>query len=163
MLLDMAMSQYSNGKLEVLRRQGGTLPIAGGYDSGGNLTQDPGAILDSRRPLPIGYWKGSALAVMLDAVAALVSGGRASHQIGREGAECAVSQVFLAINAAALGDEDSLDAAANAIVDDLHAAAPILEAEGVRYPGEGMQRTRRESLSAGVLVDEEQFAALRGM
>ena len=163
MLLDMAMSQYSNGKLEVLRRQGGELPTAGGYDGEGNLTRSPGAILDSRRPLPIGYWKGSALAVMLDAVAALVSGGRASHQIGREGAECAVSQVFLAINAAALGGQDELNTVANAIVDDLHAAVPILEAEGVRYPGEGMLRTRRESLAAGVLVDEEQFAALRAM
>jgi len=48
-LLDMAMSQYSNGKLEVLRRRGEQLPLAGGYDGDGNLTTDPGAILESRR------------------------------------------------------------------------------------------------------------------
>ena len=69
-LLDMAMSQYSNGKLEVLQTQGEMLPIAGGFDSDGNLTCDPGAILDSKRALPIGYWKGSALAIVLDTLAA---------------------------------------------------------------------------------------------
>ena len=42
-LLDMAMSQYSNGKLEVLQARGETLPIAGGFDTEGNLTCDPGA------------------------------------------------------------------------------------------------------------------------
>ena len=34
-LLDMAMSQYSNGKLEVLRRRGEELPLAGGHDESG--------------------------------------------------------------------------------------------------------------------------------
>ena len=58
-LLDMAMSQYSNGKLEVLRRQGQQLPLPGGYDNQGKLTQNPGDILESRRALPIGYWKGA--------------------------------------------------------------------------------------------------------
>ena len=40
-LLDMAMSQYSNGKLEVLQMQGKELPLPGGYDTNGELTVDP--------------------------------------------------------------------------------------------------------------------------
>ena len=32
----------------------------------GNLTSDPGAIEESRRILPTGYWKGSGLALALD-------------------------------------------------------------------------------------------------
>lgn len=36
-LLDMAMSQFSNGKLEVFQRSGEQLPIAGGYDETGEL------------------------------------------------------------------------------------------------------------------------------
>ena len=57
-LLDMAMSQYSNGKLEVLKLQGKELPLPGGYDTDGELTVEPAEILDSARALPIGYWKG---------------------------------------------------------------------------------------------------------
>ena len=34
------------------------------------LTRDPAAIEATRRPLPIGFWKGSGLAILLDVVAA---------------------------------------------------------------------------------------------
>jgi 3-dehydro-L-gulonate 2-dehydrogenase len=119
-LLDMAMSQYSNGKLEVLQRQGKLLPLPGGYDEAGNLTLDPGAIIDSRRALPIGYWKGSGLALVLDMMGAVVSGGQSTHQIGGQSAEYAVSQVFIAIDATSLMGEAVLNETVNAIVEDLH-------------------------------------------
>lgn len=163
LLLDMAMSQFSNGKLEVLSRQGRELPVAGGFDRAGHLTRDPGEILAARRPLPIGHWKGSALAVVLDAAAALVSGGQASHQIARQGSEYAVSQVFLALNVTALAGAGDVDETVNAIVDHLHAASPLIAGEAVRYPGEGMLRTRRESLEHGVLVEQSQLDALRAL
>lgn len=162
-LLDMAMSQYSNGKLEVLRRQGKQLPLPGGYDDEGELTLDPGAILDSRRALPIGYWKGSGLALVLDMMAAIISGGQSTHKIGQQGSEYAVSQVFIAIDATSLMGETVLKETVEAIIHDFHAATPLDESEGVRYPGEGMLRTRRESLEKGVVVDEEQWAELRAM
>jgi 3-dehydro-L-gulonate 2-dehydrogenase len=154
------MSQFSRGRLEVMKREGIGLVVDGGYDGEGNLTRDPGAILSSRRLLPIGYWKGSAMAVVLDAVAALVSGGRPSHKIGQEGVESAVSQVFIAINIASLLDEREQNDAVNAIVDNLHTATPLPGGENVRYPGERMLRTRQESLEKGVLVDEALFAEL---
>ena len=39
--LDMAMSQYSYGKLQVTRLAGEKLPYPGGFDDEGNLTDDP--------------------------------------------------------------------------------------------------------------------------
>ena len=159
-LLDMAMSQYSNGKLEVLRHQGKQLPLAGGYDNEGNLTLDPGAIIESRRALPIGYWKGSGMALVLDVIATLVSGGQSTHEIARQGTEYAVSQVFIAIDATSLMGEAMVNETVNAIIQDFHTSTPLDNSEGVRYPGEGMLRTRRESLEQGVLVDEEQFQEL---
>ncbi len=163
MLLDMAMSQYSNGKLEVLHQRGQKLPLAGGYDAEGTLTRDPGAILAARRAVPIGYWKGSALAVMLDTLAALLSGGLSSHQIARLGSERSVSQVFIAIDVMALSGESALADLVKSVVDDLHQATPLSKDEAVRYPGEGMIRIREESQKIGVLVEETQWAALRAM
>ena len=162
-LLDMAMSQYSNGKLEVLARQGKQLPLPGGYDTDGNLTIEPAEILNSKRALPIGYWKGSGLALVLDTMAAVISGGQATHEIGQQHSEYAVSQVFIAINAIEMMGEAALDETVAAIIDDFRTATPLDENEKVRYPGEGMLRIRRESLEKGVLVDEAQWQALLGM
>ena len=161
LLLDMAMSQYSNGKLEVARAQGDSLPLPGGYDQAGNLSCSPAAILAARRALPIGYWKGSALAVMLDAAATLLSGGNSTVVIGQNSREAAVSQVFVAINAVALTGHAHWNEMADQIIADLHTAAPTEGGGPVRYPGEGMLRVRRESDQLGVLVDERQFAALQ--
>lgn len=162
-LLDMAMSQYSNGKLEVLKRQEKELPLPGGYDTNGELTIEPGEILDSERALPIGYWKGSGLALVLDTMASVISGGQATHEIGKQGSEYAVSQVYIAINATGMMGQAVLDETVAAIIDDFHTAIPLDENENVRYPGEGMLRIRQESLEKGVLVDEAQWHALLEM
>ncbi len=162
-LLDMAMSQYSNGKLEVLKIQDKTLPLPGGYDTAGNLTVDPAEILKSRRALPIGYWKGSGLALVLDTLATVISGGQATHQIAEQKSEYAVSQVYIAIDASGMMGAGILSETVEAIINDFHSAAPLDENETVRYPGEGMLRTRLESLEKGVLVDEKQWQQLLEM
>ena len=162
-LLDMAMSQYSNGKLEVLRLQDKQLPLPGGYDTKGDLTVEPAEILDSQRALPIGYWKGSGLALVLDTMASVISGGQATHQIGKQKSEYAVSQVFIAINATGMMGQNILNETVEAIINDFHTATPLDENENVRYPGEGMLRTRQESLEKGVLVDAAQWQALLEM
>ena len=162
-LLDMAMSQYSNGKLEVLQKQKQQLPLPGGYNNQGKLTQNPGDILESRRALPIGYWKGSGLALVLDMIATVVSGGQSTHQIGNQETEHSVSQVFIAFDSTELMGQAVLNETINTIVQDFHTALPLDENESVRYPGEGMLRTRKESLEKGVLVDEEQWKELLAM
>ena len=162
-LLDMAMSQYSNGKLEVLKLQGKQLPLPGGYDTKGNLTVEPAEILNSQRALPIGYWKGSGLALVLDTMAAVISGGQATHQIGKQKSEYAVSQVFIAINVTGMMGQAVLKETVDEIINDFHTAVPLDEDEKVRNPGEGMMRIRQESLEKGVLVDETQWQALLEM
>ena len=72
-VLDMAMSQFSYGALESYRTRGQMLPVDGGFDEHGNLTRDPAAIESTQRLLPVGYWKGSGLAVVLDMVAAMLA------------------------------------------------------------------------------------------
>lgn len=163
LLLDMAMSQYSNGKLEVLKLQDKRLPLPGGYDTNGDLTIEPAEILDSQRALPIGYWKGSGLALVLDTMAAVISGGQATHQIGKQKSEYAVSQVYIAINTAGIMGQTVLKETVDAIIHDFHTAVPLDENEKVRFPGEGMLRTRQESLEKGVLVDEKQWQGLLEM
>ena len=74
-VLDMAMSQFSYGALESYRKKGALLPVDGGFDAEGRLTRDPAAIEATQRLLPVGYWKGSGLAVVLDMMASMMSLG----------------------------------------------------------------------------------------
>jgi len=80
-----------------------------------NITTDPAAIEASNRALPIGYWKGAGLSLALDMLAAMLSGGLATHDIPRASLrESGVSQVFLAIDPTPFDDPAGLDAIAYA-------------------------------------------------
>lgn len=72
-MVDCALSQFSYGKLETTRLAGKQLPVVGGYDEEGNLTTDPAAIEKTRRMIPIGYWKGSGLSILLDMIATVLT------------------------------------------------------------------------------------------
>jgi 3-dehydro-L-gulonate 2-dehydrogenase len=157
-VLDMAMSQFSYGALATYAQKGQLLPVDGGFDASGNLTRDPAAIEASQRPLPIGYWKGSGLAMMLDMMAALLSGGLATHQIPLEPVrETGLSQVFLAFNLARLHAPEESARAADAIVESVLMSNP----GAVRYPGEQVLKIRAENLALGLPVREELWADLQ--
>ena len=163
-VLDIAMSQFSYGALAKYRMLGEELPVDGGFDSEGNLTRDPAAIEASQRPLPIGYWKGSGLSIMLDLVAALLSDGKATSEIVPDPlSETALSQVFIAINIEQLMDQARADQVADAIVEHVKTAAPVESGDSVRYPGEGTLRTREENLRLGIPVDAKVWDAVRAM
>jgi len=154
LVLDMAMSQFSFGALETYRKRGEQLPVVGGFDRNGELTKDPGAIETSGRPLPIGYWKGSGLSLMLDALAALLSDGSATNQVPREVAkETRLSQVFIAFAASETDSEKTL----NGILEFMKSASS--EAT-VRYPGERTLETRKENLRDGIPVEPHVWDAI---
>ncbi len=159
-VLDMAMSQFSYGALTSYQAGGRQLPVYGGYDLEGQLTRDPKAIEESGRPLPIGFWKGSGLALLLDLIAAMLSGGQATHQIPRDPEhETGLSQVFIAINLVALDQKGLAGRLADQIVERMQLPQQLSD-EHVRYPGERVLQTRRENLAQGIPVDESDWDAL---
>ena len=159
-VLDIAMTQFSFGKLEVVRHSGQKLPVPGGFDAEGQPTQDAAAILEGGRPLPIGYWKGSGLAFLLDLTATLIAGGLATHQIAQQEVEFGVSQVFIAFDVSRTGSATLIEQTVDEIVRDLHRTAPDGEGQEVLYPGERVLRTRRANLEKGIPVDETAWQAI---
>ena len=158
-VLDIAMSQFSFGKLEVLHRSGEKLPVPGGIDQDGQPTQDPSVILESGRALPIGYWKGSGLALLLDMTATLISGGRATYQIRSE-AEYGQSQVFIAFDITQPVGAAWVEQEVQNIIADLHRAESDMPDAEVMFPGERVLRTRQENLTNGIQVDETVWEAI---
>ncbi len=153
-VLDMAMSQFSYGKMETMHLLGKELPLIGGFDTKGNLTKDPDEILKSWRPLPIGYWKGSGLSIMLDIFAAVLSNGLATYQIGKLDDEYHLSQIFIVIDVERTAMREELNKIVDGIIEDLHSGQPDKEDGEILYPGERALHTRKENLKNGIPVDE---------
>ena len=155
-VLDMAMSQFSYGTLAAYSKRGAPLPVDGGFDNAGNLTRDAAAIEASQRALPIGYWKGSGLSLVLDMLAAMLSGGLATHQLPRDPVrESGQSQIFLAIDPGSVTGPQELSRIAEGVLDSLREATPTDPGKPVRYPGEEVLRLREENMRLGVPVDPE--------
>src|SRR5438034_5226276 len=162
-VLDMAMSQFSYGTLESYSIRGEQLPVIGGFDLDGNLTCEASAIEASRRPLPIGYWKGSGLALMLDMLAALLSGGQATHQIKPEILqETGLSQTFLAFDLRSIDKDKASAQLINRIIEFVQ-GPDSFAAEKVRYPGERTLAVRKQNLAEGIPVEPKVWEQVQRM
>ncbi len=140
------------------------LPVDGGFDSEGNLTKDPAAILKSWRALPVGYWKGSGLSIVLDMMAAMMTVGNATHQLAADPLlESGVSQMFLTMNPAALGSAKVVDKIADEIVASVQNSTPATAGKPVRYPGEQTLRVRAENIELGLPVEPATWEKILAM
>ena len=156
LVMDMAVSQYAFGKLEIMAQEGKMLDTPCGYDPEGNLTCDPREINRSKLMMPMALWKGSALSIMLDLMAASLSLGRTSLDIGRPGdGEKGMSQVFICLNPAAVVDAQEMDAQIERTVAFLSALPSKDGVHGVHAPGENLAATRQRNLREGIPVTEE--------
>ena len=151
-VLDMAMSQYSFGSMELASMKDETLSVYGGYDVEGNLTKDPKAIIASRRPLPVGYWKGAGLSLLLDLLATVLSGGLSTHEISKRNIEYGLSQVFIAINIKKLANHSSISGLVNDIINDYKQSVPEHEKVLISYPGERVLKNRKQNSAHGIPV-----------
>jgi 3-dehydro-L-gulonate 2-dehydrogenase len=158
-VLDMAMSQYSFGAMELAKMKNEKLSVNGGFDKEGNLTQDPAAIIESRRLLPAGLWKGAGLSLLLDILAALLSGGLATHQITSQKTEYA-SQVFIAIDISKLGDHSGITQIIENILQDYLQSVPLDDKKKIVYPGQRVLETRKHNLQNGIPVLKEVWQAI---
>ena len=150
-VLDMAFSQYSYGAMEfaVLKKE--QLSVEGGFDKEGNLTKDPAAVLESRRPLSIGYWKGAGLSLLLDILAAILSSGLSVADISKNKAEYGLSQVFICIDPSKLSNHSSIASALQNIIDDYKQSVPAGDTKIV-YPGEGVLQKRKKHAEEGMNI-----------
>ena len=150
-VLDMAFSQYSYGAMEfaVLKKE--QLSVEGGFDKQGNLTKDPAAVLESRRPLSIGYWKGAGLSLLLDILAAVLSSGLSVADISKNKAEYGLSQMFICIDPTKLSNHSSIASAVQNIIDDYKQSTPAGDTKIV-YPGEGVLQKRKKHTQEGMNI-----------
>jgi len=156
LVLDMAISQYSYGKLQEYQLKNEALPYPGGYDQDGNLTTNAEAIRKTERALPIGLWKGSGLSLMLDVLLTALTGGKSTKEITASGKEYGVSQTFIAIHQPDLHQN---------LIEQIIAftkSSAVDESGGkIWYPGEKTLITRKKNTAEGIPVNEEIWDAVQ--
>lgn len=154
-VLDFAMTQFSYGKIEAASLEGKKLPFGGGFNTNNEITNHPDEILETMRGLPIGYWKGAGLSLLLDILATILSAGLSTKQLGKQEAEHGVSQVFITFDIKKLNNFPVIENTIHEIIADYKKSEPINQHNSVRYPGERVIEVRKENLKNGIPVNKE--------
>jgi len=151
-VLDMAMSQFSFGAMQNAKMKNENLSVYGGYDTNGQLTTNPAEILSSWRSLPIGYWKGAGLSLLLDLLATILSAGLSTAQLNKEGDEYGLSQVYICIDLKKLANYSMIQSLLENIIHDYHQSIPVDDKTKITYPGERVLSTRNRNSINGIPV-----------
>jgi 3-dehydro-L-gulonate 2-dehydrogenase len=154
-VLDMALSQYSFGKINEYRLRGEKLPFPGGWDENNQLSTDPEKLLKKERGLPIGYWKGSAFSMILDMLATVLSAGKSTSRIAQKELETNISQVYLCIFPEVFHDREIRASLINEIIDFTRDCNSGQDEDKTYYPGERSAYAREYNSKNGMKVDEE--------
>ncbi|MBQ2990173.1 MAG: Ldh family oxidoreductase [Clostridia bacterium] len=161
LVMDMAVSQYAFGKLEIMAQEGKMLDAACGYDEAGNETADPAEIVKTGLMMPMALWKGSALSIMIDMMVSMASLGRSSLEIGKPSdGEKGMSQLFICLNPRAVVDMDAADAKLEETVAFLDALEARGGMSGVHVPGVNLEKTRARNRANGIPVTEATWAKI---
>jgi 3-dehydro-L-gulonate 2-dehydrogenase len=159
-VLDMAMSQFSYGALEKYALNKKDLPVAGGFDKVGKITYKPEDIIETKRIMPAGYWKGAGLSLLLDIFSTILTGGLSTSELSKKEVEYGLSQVFIAIDIKKLSNFPSINDTVNAIIQDYKTSIPAGETDKIVYPGENIVRTRNKNLAEGIPVDKSVWSII---
>jgi 3-dehydro-L-gulonate 2-dehydrogenase len=167
-VVDIAMSQFSYGRIQEAALAGRPLSVPGAIGFDGNPTTDAAEIIatlkaGAYRLVPTGFWKGSALAFALDALAAVLSGGLASREVETATAgDIGVSQVFIAFDLKRWTTREDLEARLDELREHLRSGHDGF-VEDIRAPGEGTARTRARNERDGIPVDETIWQQIRAL
>ncbi|MBF0785038.1 3-dehydro-L-gulonate 2-dehydrogenase [Muribacter muris] len=163
-MVDMSCSMYSYGMLEVNRLAGRQTAVDAGFDDDGKPTKDPAMVEKNRRLMPMGFWKGSGLSIVLDMIATLLSNGLSVAEVTEEkDDEYCVSQIFIAIEVDRLIGGATKAEKLQKIIDYVKTAERADPNIAVRLPGHEFNTIWAENQANGIPVDERVWAKLKAL
>jgi (2R)-3-sulfolactate dehydrogenase (NADP+) len=147
LVIDLSLSVVARGNILAAKQKGERIPQGWALDVQGNPTTDPDAALKGTM-LPFGDAKGTALALMVELLAAGLTGARyaaeASSFLDDKGDPPGTGQLILALDPAAL----SVNAPARFAA----LAAQIEAQEGARLPSTRRYAARAKAAQEGIAV-----------
>lgn len=157
LVFDLATSAIAHGDVQIAARKGERLPLGMGVDSLGQPTQDPKAILEGGALLPFGGHKGSALSMMVELLAAALTGGNFSFEFdwsGHPGARTPwTGQLVILIDPSKSAGQGFAERSQE-LVRQMHGVGLK------RLPGDRRHRQREKSKENGIAIGAEDVANL---
>ncbi len=150
--LDMATSVVAGSKVALALEKGEKIPFGWAIDPDGNPTDDPQLAMKGAM-LPLGGAKGFGLAVILDILAGVLSGGRFGANQGLERfaqKEGQFSHFYLAIDVEHFLPLDEFKARMGQLIERLKSGRPAPGSPGVMLPGEIEYNTRLRHAIEGI-------------
>ena len=156
LVIDLSLSKVARGNILAAKQKGERIPEGWALDARGKPTTDPDAALRGTM-LPFGDAKGTVLALMVELLAAGLTGANfaaeASSFLDAEGAPPATGQLIVAFDLAALGGE----AAAARFT---RLAAMIETQAPARIPGVRRLIARRKAAAEGLTIPDSLIAEI---
>jgi (2R)-3-sulfolactate dehydrogenase (NADP+) len=156
-VVDLALSKVARGNILAARQKGEPIPPGWALDAAGKPTTDPDAALAGTM-LPLGDAKGTALVLMVELLAAALTGANfaadASSFLDDKGPPPGTGQLIVAFDPAAFGGSGE------------HVARLIASIEaqaGARLPGSRRVTARRKAASEGLRVDDALAASIEAL
>lgn len=160
-VFDQAVSTMAHGDVQIAAREGRSLPPGTGVDADGVPTDDPRAVLDGGALLAFGGHKGAAIALMIEIMAAALTGGAFSHEVdwsAHPGAQTpCTGELLILIDPARGGSGAGFAARVEQMLGALAAAG-----QG-RLPGDRRMAARARAMAGGVPIAAQRLAQLRAM
>jgi ureidoglycolate dehydrogenase (NAD+) len=152
-ILDMAMSVVARGKIRAAAKKGVAIPATWATDREGRPTTDPAAALEGFL-LPFGGYKGYGLALMVDLLAGVLSGGayltHVKSWLDQPAEPGNLGHFFIAIDTRRLGSPEWLAQRVADFAGIVHGTPRSDPAQPVRLPGEiemeNLARHRRDGI-----------------
>lgn len=160
-VLDLAFGTVSKGKVIQAAAKGERIPNDWAVDSDGNATDDPQAVLDGGWILPIGGYKGSGLILIMEVLAAVLTGSRFATDVydlyGDQGRPQGLGHFAFAIDVSAFMPLEELTERVDRLIQIIRASAVDGE---VLMPGEREQRLFAQRQATGIPVPADTIRAM---
>jgi (2R)-3-sulfolactate dehydrogenase (NADP+) len=155
-VVDLSLSKVARGNVLAAKQKGEAIPEGWALDASGKPTTDPDAALKGTM-LPVGEAKGTALALMVELLAAGLTGANfateASSFLNAEGPPPGTGQLLIAFDPSALGGATTITR--------FSALVAAIEAQaGSRLPGGRRSKARKKAELEGVLISETLLAEI---
>lgn len=158
LVIDLALSTVAAGKIMAARQKGESIPEGWAFDAEGKPTTNSDAALKGLMA-PSGGAKGAALALMVEILAAGLTGSNFSYEASsfmeEKGTPPSVGQMLIVIDPSA-----GAGSAAERIAE---LAQEMTAEEGVRLPGRRGQTARRKAIEQGLDIEDELIGSIKAL
>ncbi|RJX28770.1 MAG: Ldh family oxidoreductase [Desulfarculus sp.] len=159
LIIDLSLSKVARGKIMFASQENRAIPEGWALDPEGRPTTDPRAALAGTM-LPMGEAKGAALVLMVEILAAALTGARfgfeASSFFTPEGDPPGVGQLLIALAPDPLSGGRFAERLETLL-------AAILDQEGARLPGDRRLKLREQAQQNGISLTQQQYEQLMGL